>query len=718
MVLFFLRPWELTTEASFAKTGMTMPKVSESVLYEGEAWKPSVGVDGYALVSENDSYGLYVRPDTTEIAVLDKTSGYRWTSNPSDAELKHENVKGQLLEQLKSPFALTHVRTKGKDQTVRESLSNAVKDMKASMIRQGDGLQISYFFPSKGLGFTVQYELTKAGLKVRVPSKGIKEEGEYALFNLDILPYFGAASSQDDGYLFVPDGPGGLIRYDTAHAKLSRGYIHQVYGSEMTNSGNWTRSGQRRETIAYPVFGLKKNDHAFVAIMTEGEDSANVTALSPGMKSSFFNVFSSQIYREEYLYRMSRLAAPSKAVQQEKLDRDREIEYRFLNDQQANYSGMAATYREYLQEKGTLGKKLEPVAHIPLYLKIMGGNYEQAFGQIRYVAATTFAQAENIVRRLQERGVPSLQTIYFGWTNQGDYNMEKRFPIEEALGGEAGAKSFATHMKERGVGVSFYEDFLWIDSQSSFSPKQDAIRGIDGTAFVDGDWYVAKPIYTAVSAANTISKLKEIGVEGIHYSAIGELLLNDYESSGIRTRDYTKQIYTELLNYTRKELGTAGVFRGNAYVLGASDYIDGLPSESSYDFMVDETVPFYPIVLHGFVPYTFEEGNLRDDEEVEFLKAIEYGALPSFFVTHDDSRKLKNTGANFLYSSSFGKWEDRILKEYENFDALSSLYSQKITLHERLADQRYATMYEDGTRVIVDYSTKSFKVEKGAGTYE
>lgn len=715
LLLLVFKPWEQTTAERFSQTGIAANLPTPDALYEGDPWKPAAGADGYALALENEHYALYVRPDNTQIAVLDKASGYRWTSNPTKEELAGETVKGQLLANLQSPFLLTHVRTQGADQTVRETLSNQTAGMQITMIRKPEGLQIEYSFPAKQLGFVMQYELTDSGLKVKVPAAGIREEGASALFSLDVLPYFGAAPAKENGYVFVPDGPGGLIRFDQEHASLTRGYSHQVYGSEVTNEENGTRTGERREDIAYPVFGLKKGDHAFLAVMTKGEDSANVAAMAPGLKSSFYQVFSSQIYREEYLYRMSRLAAPSKAVQKERLNRDREVEYRFLNGADADYVGMAEAYRSYLQETGRLTEALKPVEHVPLYLKIMGGNYEKAFGRIRYVAATTFEQAGDIVSTLQSKGVASLRTIFYGWQNEGDYNMEKRFPIDPALGGEAAAKTFISGMKERGVPVSFSEDFLWVDSHSSFSGKTDAIRGIDGTAYVDDSWYIAKPAYTAVTAADTVNRLKKLGVDGIHFSGIGEMLLNDYEPSGIQTREYAKTVYDGLLKYTREALGSASVNQGDAYALGQTDYIDGLPSESSYDFMIDETVPFYPIVLHGFVPYTFGDGNLRDDEDAEFLRAIEYGALPSFFVTHDDSRKLKDTPSNFLYSSRFDKWERRIEEEYAKFDSLSQLYSMKIIGHEKLSGQKYATTYEDGTRVIVDYEVKDFTVEKGAG---
>nr|WP_238357409.1 DUF5696 domain-containing protein [Cohnella zeiphila] len=610
---------------------------------------------------------------------------------------------------------MTYVKAQGTNQTIREEANAQTPGMQAVMTKTDAGLQIAYTFPQQKLGFAIQYELTDKGLKARVPADGIREDGDYVFFTLDVLPYFGAASADEDGYLFVPDGPGGLIRFDAEHAAVSRGYIHQVYGTEVSNTANWMRSGERREDIAYPVFGLKKGDHAFVAILTEGDDSANVAAMPPGIKSSFFNVYSSQIYREEYLYQMSRLAAPVKAIQEQRLDRDREVEYRFLSGSDAGYIGMANAYRDYLTENGQLKDPMQPVDHVPLYLKIEGGAYEIAYGRVKYVAATTFEQAGDIVDRLRSEGVASSKVIYYGWQNKGDYNVENRFPIESALGGTSAAKSFVSKMKQEGTDVVFQDDFTWIDSHSGTSGKNYAVRAIDGTAFVDDGWFLAKPMLSVADAVGTIDKLKEIGVSGIHYNGFGEMLFNDYEPSGIQTRAYTKEVYDGLLDYTRKELGSASVYRGNAYTIGQTDYIDQFPYDSSHDFMIDETVPFYPIVLHGYVPYSFEEGNLRDDAETEFLKAIEYGAMPSFFVTHDDSRKLKNTDANDLYSSRFDKWDSRIVDEYKQFDSLASVYSEKIVDHKQLGDNRFETTYEDGTRVIVDYDAKTFRVEKGGG---
>jgi hypothetical protein len=215
-------------------------------------------------------------------------------------------------------------------------------------------------------------------------------------------------------------------------------------------------------------------------------------------------------------------------------------------------------------------------------------------------------------------------------------------------------------------------------------------------------------------AYEEIQKLKALGASGIQFDWIGEMLFNDYDPGTIATRQDTIDIYQGLLKYTRETLGKASVWRGNAYSLSNVTYIDSFPFDSSYDFMVDETVPFYPIVVHGFVPYMFDEGNFRNDVEEEFLKGIEYGAMPGYFLTYDESRKLKDAFWN-IWSSHYAKWADRIGEEYKQFDKLAKVFHQKIVDHEKLSEGVFATTYEDGTRVVVDYNKETFAVEGGGG---
>jgi hypothetical protein len=702
---------------ALANAGIAEPVNEHAPLYTGDAWKPAAETDGFAKALENDRYTLYVRPDNTQIALVDKSSGYRWTSNPTQEQLANETIKGIPLANLQSTFVLTYVASEGKDQTIRKTANALEKKMAVSMIKNDAGLQISYDYPDLGLGLAIQYELTASGLKVRVPTDGIKEDGNFIVFRLDLLPYFGAAAAGEDGYIFLPDGPGGLVKFDVKRTDLSRGYLQQVYGLEPTNMINFSRSGQRRENITYPVYGVKKGDNAFVAVLTKGADSVNIAANPPGIKSSFYNVFSNQIYREDYLYLRSKNSVPVKTVQKERLDTDRELEFRFMSGKDAGYVGMANAYRDYLTESGGIGKQLQPVEHVPLYLRILGGAISDQFNRISYVPATTFSQATEMVKGLQEKGVANMEVIYEGWQNKGGWQSDKPLPIESAIGGTSGAKKFISEMKKSNIPVLFYDgNLVWQNTKTtSLSPKTSGIRGPEGIVYTDFGWFINKPARTVDMAYKEIQKLKDIGVSGIYYDLIGDMVFNDYDPGAIATRSDTVEIYQGLFNYTRETLGEASTWRGNAYSLSGVTYIDGLPFDSSYDFMVDETVPFYPIVVHGFVPYTFGWGNYRNDVQEEFLKAIEYGAMPTYYLTYEETRKLKDTWS-YLISNQYALWADRIGVEYGEFDKLAKVFSQKIVGHEKVSDNVFATTYEDGTRVVVDYNKETFAVEGGGGT--
>ncbi|MBP1991804.1 DUF5696 domain-containing protein [Paenibacillus eucommiae] len=717
--LFVYRAASGSGMPSLKQMNMTMEQAPNMPVYEGEPWNPgSTDAEGFVTALENSNFVLRIDPLTTQTIVSIKRTGYEWRSNPPKQQLQAETVKGLLLSNLQSPFILEYFQASGDDKARRGITNAADIKLKKSFVKYDNdkGLQVTYFFEDTGIGFSLQYELTGYGLEVHVPTKGIEEKGEYALFSLEVLPYFGAAQAGEDGYLFVPDGPGGLIRFDADRSVTGQGYMHPIYGSEVSNVQPSLKGAARqtkRETIAYPVFGVKRQDEAYVAIVKEGEYAANIQALPPGLKSTLYSVDAKFQYREEYLHKMSRLTTPVKTVEKDRVPLDRSIEYRFLNGDQANYVGMAQTYRQYLADSKRLPQQLQTTAHIPLQLSVIGGNAQEAFNSSRYVAATTFAQATEMVKQLKDSGVESMRIIYYGWQNGGDFDATKRFPIESKLGGQAAAKSFVDAMHEMNLQVMFEDNFVYVDERSSLSAKSNGIRGIDGTVFMDqNNEFILKPELTAGYAVQTIARLKDIGVDGIHYNWLGELIFRDYEPKPTE-RKQAADVYRQLLAYTREELGETGIYQGNDYLLGEAGYISHFTLDSSYDFMIDETVPFYPIVLHGFVPYASTPANFRNDYTAEFLKAIEYGAVPSFYVTYESSQVLKNTPSEYLYSSEFALWKERIVQEYRDFDKLSLLYNRRIVNHEKKSDGIYVTTYEGGTQVIVDYGKKTFAVTGG-----
>ncbi|OXS58082.1 hypothetical protein B1A99_15770 [Cohnella sp. CIP 111063] len=702
---------------SLQAMGIAGPVPQFAPVLEGTAWQAG-GIDGegFALAGDSAKYSLLLEPKTSQLVVLDKTGGYKWRSNPSPEQLKQETVKGALLENLQSPF-VAEVVVAG--QTRRTMLSTLTKGLTIDYVPIGDaGVQATYTYEKEKLSFVIQFTVTDRGLEAAVPSDGIRESGDYWLYSLQLLPYFGAVpAGGEEGYLFVPDGPGGLILYDRQRPSVASGYEFPIYGDDPAHVNYDENMQAQREQIAYPLYGLRRGDRAFAAIVKEGAYTAKIKAVTPSNSSRYHSIGVSFGYREEYGRKVSGITKETvKAVRKERTAEDRRVEYRLLSGEEADYVGMAHTYRDYLQESGQLGAPLAATDRVPLMLSIIGGGNKPQFGRSGYEAATTFEQAERIVRDLREAGVANMSVIYQGWQNSGHTYTDKRFPIVSELGGEKGARRFAQSMRELGVPVLFDDYMAWKDeSHSSFYKKTDGIRGIDSTVLSGtGDAFIVNPVKAVRQQKLVVDALKKIGIDGIHYvDGPGSIAFSDYRSNAPLTRGDTVHYYRELLDYVREQLGTAGVQRGEQYALGHADYIEELPHSSSRDFIVDETVPVYQIAVHGTVAYSTAPGNLRDVYEDEMLRAIEYGAIPSFTLTYAESRVLKGTDYQDLFSTEYAVWKDRILEDYDSFDRLAGVLHQPIADHEKAAEGVYVTTYEDGTRVTVDYNTKQFGVEGG-----
>ena len=85
------------------------------------------------------------------------------------------------------------------------------------------------------------------------------------------------------------------------------------------------------------------------------------------------------------------------------------------------------------------------------------------------------------------------------------------------------------------------------------------------------------------------------------------MVFHDYDPSGIATAEIRRQSMTACWIIRRKRLARPAYTAATTTRSEQTDLYRCFPDDSSYDFMVDETVPFYPIALHGYVPYSFSE---------------------------------------------------------------------------------------------------------------
>ncbi|QJD84654.1 hypothetical protein HH215_16675 [Cohnella herbarum] len=683
--------------AAYAPAAIAMP--------QGAAWQPSdLDAQGFAVAARTQRYELLVQPATGQVIVKNASSGERWRSNPDPAALENETVGGALRKNLESPFILEYYEQSKVQRLVTNVLEPSVTPTFTAM---DDGVAVRFDIGKLDIAFSMLYQLTADGFRVSIPAAGIEENGKFRILSIDPLPFFGAADDAVPGYIFVPDGPGGLIRFPREREIVGDGYDQYVYGPEMTNKTFGP------VTASMPVFGLKRGDRAFVAVIAAGEKASAVRGLPSGLVSTLNSVNARFLYREEYNRRLNLSGRSLRVFQEEPLREDRAILYAFLEGEEADYAGMAKRYRQHLLDAGQLGPPMDPQTDVPLHLTLVGGD-TIPYGSRRYETATTFGQAEEMLEQLKEAGLNNVRVTLLNWQREGSLAPTLKLEAEKKLGGEAGLKTLIDTAHDLGYRLYLAADLVQGDSQAlKLSPKTNGIRSAEGDVLFADEYFFLNPNVTYDLARDLIRDAGKLGADGILYDWLGDALFRDYNPNRRYTRNDTAVVFDRILKQTRLELGGAGAYLGNAYALRSLTDIQRLTSESHKYYAIDETVPFYPMVLHGSIAYSMTDGNLRDNNEEEFLKAIEYGAVPAFTLTAESSRTLMDTKTWGLFASRFSQWKEKLVREYEEFNRLADISDQPMIGHAKRAEGIFATKYANGITVVVDYNAKSFRVEKG-----
>jgi hypothetical protein len=677
-------------------------------------------------VAENERYALFIDKKTGNLRVISKKTNKEWLGAPQVPKTTMPNNK----KFMDSPVHIKY--TEGADTSQAYTLKDKDNILEIQMIDQG--YRTNFTLPELKISFSVEYRLRNDGLEVKVPYDSIKEEGKHKLVGMEVLPFFNAGHETDEGALFVPDGSGALMLFRERHRKYFSGYSEPVYGPDyayFTQSHNqilqgWKRAMPPKEHIALPVFGSYRNGTGFLGILTQNEMEARINATPAGIRSiPIYRVSAEYVYRKQDVIFIGR-SGQVPLYQGDKTEGDRTTRFVLLEDEEANYVGMAKAYRKYLIEE----KDVQPVKSekAKLNIRLMNGILRDEVIGKTFVAMTTFEQVKYIIDSYAGKGINELEITMDGWSDDGLYgDQPDHFPVERRLGGKSELKELAKYAKDRGIDLYLQANYVKpFEESDGFSRRKDTIRGIDrevlpapnyyvSTRFTDNRklFYYLKPeqVYNN-HIAKEIDDYQDLGVAGVHLKYMGDTVYSDEDPNRRTNRKLTVDFWSKAIDELRDKVGKASVDYGFAYALGRVDRIDNAPMDSSHFVYTDRTVPFYQIVVRGLVPYTAKPTNLRNDARVEFLRAVEYGAAPSYELTFEAASKLLRTMEDRLFSSDYKNWLDPSVNEYVTYKELyTKISDQPIVDHEQLAKKVFKTSYGNGTQIIVNYGKEAVKVD-------
>ena len=149
-----------------------------------------------------------------------------------------------------------------------------------------------------------------------------------------------------------------------------------------------------------------------------------------------------------------------------------------------------------------------------------------------------------------------------------------------------------------------------------------------------------------------------------------------------------------------------------AYLWKNTESFLDMPLYTSSYVLEDVSVPFLSIVLKGVMPVYSEYVNFEANKQEFFLKMVETGTYPSFYITQEESSELIYTNSCDVYSSQYDVYKNEIVTYTAELKALNEkVQGSFIKNHELLYNGVTVVTYDNGVKVYVNYSATEQTVD-------
>jgi len=581
---------------------------------------------------------------------------------------------------------------------------------------------------------SIEYSLDGDSLVATVPVKDIQYPDAYPVNMISMLSFFGAGDSNEAGSIFVPDGSGALIHFNNGKTKYPA-YQQSVYGLDMTMEA--TEDANQEQKVRLPVFGMIRANGAFLGIIEEGAAAATINADVNGRLNSYNYVYPSfyVVNKGDVTLDANGQRRSLPKFQEQPMDTDYTVRYVFLDKEQASYEEMAHYYQQYLIDRNGLPQPLASEGQSPstFYLELIGSITKlKHFAGIPYEALeplTTFDQAKEMITQLEERNITELAVKYAGWFNGGiDHKVPSKVSVDKGIGGSKELESFVAFAQEKDIALFPETALLIANSSKGFNEKKQAsrtLREIPAMLYPldlalnrrdreKSPSYIVSPRYVESYTKSLLKGYEKYDAEGIALRDLADLLNSDFLKNKQIDRVQSEQISIHALQMIQEKNLKMLADGGNAYALPFIAHMTNVPMSSSKFKIEDESIPFYQMVIRGFIDYTGAPYNLTTytNENIYVLKSLEYGANAYFKWIYEPNYSVKDTDQNDLFAVNYEIWLDQATDIYHEINDFLQLVSTKRMIgHEKLSEGVYKTTYENGMYVIVNYTDSKVTID-------
>lgn len=756
------------TTVAYAKT--YLPTGRDTKLPPDKVTYDIVKLDAYQLLYETDTMRYYYREDRDIIAVEDKRSGYVWKTGADvafSADLtaavkaaQTTEEKAAVAEPKEASMNATYVGIANSLVTVEyyesdtvKNISSASKDGASSkLVMLNDNpatRRLDVDFSAIDLQMKVYITFLEDSIRYEIPYEEISGAGKSRMASVLLTPFLGASGGEAafwdpetgeygenqkkymvPGYVLVPDGCGGLIRFADNAVSFTE-YIGDVYGPDLSTEPYYTTS--RNDAVplknpVMPVFGIAHGDSqaAFVAYAESGAEYMEIIVRPDenkkvkytwGYPRFEYNLSYFQVYNKQGAGYFSMMAEPQHV--------DVSMTYTFLEGDgsdgksfAADYTGMAAAYRAHLMEQGVL-TPVDGSGDIPLRLDFIMADAKSGLLGNEQVVVTTAQDVDDILNTLVQDGIKNMNAGLIGWQKNGEtLTRPDKVKYSGKIGSSGDFKDLLSKYEKQGIDISYSREMATINRE---------MTGYYNTAAKHvNTWYVevdesmilpqnvpvanfsrATPKKVAAWTKTLAEKLKKTSTS-ITLDGISNILTGTYDRDGVDF-SITEAIalYQDTLAGVKNDL-KVNMVNPNMYLWKYTDRFLQMPAGTSQYVFETDTVPFLQLVLHGTMEMYAPYSNFSFYAQSDILKMIDYNMSPSFILSKEPSYYLADTVSSDLYSTEFAQYETLIGSIYNSVNkVLSKVSGYAWTDRTVLEDGVILNTYQNGQDmkyVVINYT--------------
>lgn len=669
---------------------------------------------GFIKSLESDELVLYLQKEIFNIAIYDKNNGYIWFGfYPKYLENGYTKTVKSFIE---SGVTIDYFDGASLNEA-RMSLTNSDGGGEVSYQVIDNKLNASINFKKLGISFKVLVYLDGGSLYFEVPREEIVEipyktaamkvAKEYKLQDIILFPYFGSNNYEINGYAFIPDGSGALIRY--RDEVFNSPYIRRIYGRDFGIQTEETTKPHLKEgkPLSTPIFGINHGYHqaAFLAEINSGYGASELHSYpymynQINLNTTFF------VYkvRDSSLIKLSGGSINTiPLINKEPYPADYQARYTFLQADKASYVGMALTYKEHLN------LEIKDNLNYNLNLEIVGQDSKPYLFGEKKVKLTSYLDALSILTDLSNHNIDVIAN-YKSYSKNGTYGKNPfKFQLSHKLGGRKDFKKLIDEVEDlEGIHLSLEALPLLVNQTGSFE------RLLKKTT-LDLFKYDIKASYqdkgSLLSVDGISKRILKNKKQYVKYQ-INSLNLDYVGNINFSYRSGKKLVYREeMIKEIKEQLNNL------------ADYSLGLNNPASYTFSyidryynasfganeyayISESVPFISILLSGSVSLYSAPLNYTDNLDYAVLKMIEYNINPSFIVTKEEGHHLRYTNYEYLFSTEYNLWKETIYDVYQKVGAFLSLVDDEVISDHKVVLEGLSEIVYQTKLIYVNYSNQ------------